>query len=84
MVECAGLEIQCTFRRTVGSNPTLSAKWLVINSALPHLQKFPRCQTGGTFPTVAIKARACNALVWFDLSNIEFEANLLHFVASTY
>ena len=26
MVECAGLEIQCTFRRTVGSNPTLSAK----------------------------------------------------------
>ena len=26
MVECAGLEIQCTFRRTVGSNPTLSAR----------------------------------------------------------
>gem|GEM_PF-2463687 len=24
MVECAGLEIRCTFRRTVGSNPTLS------------------------------------------------------------
>jgi hypothetical protein len=26
VVECAGLEIQCTFRRTVSSNLTLSAK----------------------------------------------------------
>ena len=26
MVECAGLEIQCTFRRTVSSNLTLSAR----------------------------------------------------------
>ncbi len=29
MVECAGLEIQCTFRRTVSSNLTLSAKQLM-------------------------------------------------------
>lgn len=27
MVECAGLEIQCTFRGTVSSNLTLSAKF---------------------------------------------------------
>jgi hypothetical protein len=27
VVECAGLEIQCTFRRTVSSNLTLSAKF---------------------------------------------------------
>jgi hypothetical protein len=25
VVECAGLEIRCTCKRTVGSNPTLSA-----------------------------------------------------------
>lgn len=28
VVECAGLEIQCTFRGTVSSNLTLSAKIL--------------------------------------------------------
>ncbi len=27
MVECAGLEIRYTFRRIVGSNPTLSARY---------------------------------------------------------
>lgn len=34
MVECAGLEIQCTFRGTVSSNLTLSAKTLRLQAIL--------------------------------------------------
>jgi hypothetical protein len=48
VAECAGLENQCTFTGTVGSNPTLSAFTLRCNFA--------------AFATVRLVAQICRLL----------------------
>ena len=58
MVDRDGLENRCACKRTVGSNPTLSANRLAFNQSRPQLSATKRRCRGNTLQTVLLTALA--------------------------